>query len=312
MTGGLVFDYGLAALVLGVALWTISARESFAAIIGFVIYGLLLTLVWVRLGAVDVALTEAAIGSGVCGVLLLRASHYSLKGENADTPGYAQRILVGILCAVVAGGLAVLVLYPTQPAPTLAPLAAQHLASTDLGNPVTAVLLAYRALDTLLETVVLLLALVGVWSLTPDRYWGGRPGLLQTVDRGSSLTLFAQVLPPIGIVIAAYIFWIGADGPGGKFQAATILAAMWILVMMAGLKDAPQIDRRWVRISLVIGPVVFLAIGLAGFGISGAFLAYPEGLAKPFIVAIEAALLPSIAVTLAMLVVGPPERKPQS
>jgi hypothetical protein len=28
-----------------------------------------------------------------------------------------------------------------------------------------------RAMDTLLEKVVLLLALVGVWSLAPDRVW---------------------------------------------------------------------------------------------------------------------------------------------
>src|SRR5262249_11276019 len=63
-------DIGLAALVLAVAVWTIAARELFAAVVGYVAYGLLLSLVWVRLFALDVALTEAAIGSGVTGVLL--------------------------------------------------------------------------------------------------------------------------------------------------------------------------------------------------------------------------------------------------
>jgi multisubunit Na+/H+ antiporter MnhB subunit len=38
------------------------------------------------------------------------------------------------------------------------------------------------------------------------------------------------MLPPIGIVIGIYLFWAGADHPGGKFQGATILAAMWLLV----------------------------------------------------------------------------------
>ena len=61
-------------LVLGVAGWTIAAREAFAAVVGFVAYGLLLALVWVRLAAPDVALTEAAIGGGVTGVLLLGAA----------------------------------------------------------------------------------------------------------------------------------------------------------------------------------------------------------------------------------------------
>ena len=62
-----LLDVGLAVLVLGVAVWTVAARSAFAAVVGFVAYGLLLALVWVRLAAVDVALTEAAIGSGVTG-----------------------------------------------------------------------------------------------------------------------------------------------------------------------------------------------------------------------------------------------------
>jgi len=78
VTIALAFDTGLAALVVGVAIWTITAREAFAAVVGFVAYGLLLALVWVRLAAPDVALTEAAIGSGVTGGLLLGASTRAL------------------------------------------------------------------------------------------------------------------------------------------------------------------------------------------------------------------------------------------
>ena len=58
-------DIGLAILVFAVAALTIFARGAFAATVGYVVYGLLLALVWIRLFAVDVALTEAAIGSGV-------------------------------------------------------------------------------------------------------------------------------------------------------------------------------------------------------------------------------------------------------
>ena len=70
----MAFDIGLVTLVLGVAAWTIGARETFAAVVGFVAYGLLLALVWVRLAAPDVAMTEAALGSGLTGGLLLGAS----------------------------------------------------------------------------------------------------------------------------------------------------------------------------------------------------------------------------------------------
>jgi multisubunit Na+/H+ antiporter MnhB subunit len=133
---------------------------------------------------------------------------------------------------------------------------------------------------------------------------------LHRADPDGTLAYLARVLPPVGIVVALYIFWIGADLPGGKFQGATILAAMWLLAVMAGLADAPPVSRTWLRVALVAGPVVFIAIGAAGAAVAGAFLAYPDGLAKPLIKAIEWALLPSLALTLALILAGAPERDP--
>ncbi len=168
------------------------------------------------------------------------------------------------MSVAVTAALAICVLALPEPAPTLAPEVSANIAVTEVGNPITAVLLAFRAMDTLLEAIVLLFALIGVWSLAPDRAWGGRPGLLQSADPNGMLAYVARVLPPIGIVVGAYIFWVGADHPGGKFQGATILAAMWLLVMMAGLADAPPISRRWLRGLLVAGPLAFIAIGVVG------------------------------------------------
>jgi multisubunit Na+/H+ antiporter MnhB subunit len=309
----LAFDTGLAVLVLGVAVWTLAAHDTFAAVIGFVTYGLLLALVWVRLAAPDVALTEAAIGSGVTGGLLLGASTRLRRAEiqaGGEKPGATLRLVAVVLSAVVTAGLVAIVLLLPESAPTLAPQAAANLAATGLGNPVTAVLMAYRAIDTLLETVVLLLALVGVWSLAPDGVWGGFPGPRHQADPEGVLTFVAQLLVPIGILVGIYIFWVGSVAPGGEFQGATILAAMWILLMMAGLLDAPPVSRHWLRLLLIAGPAVFIAIGLAGFAIAGAFLAYPVDYAKLLIVTIEIPVTLSIAVTLALLVAGPPERAP--
>jgi multisubunit Na+/H+ antiporter MnhB subunit len=311
MNLGLAFDIGLAAVVLAVAAWTLRARETTAAVIGFVTYGLLLTFVWVRLAAVDVALTEAAIGSGLTGVLLLTAAARLRPTEalaRREQPGAVLRVVAGFLCVSVFAGLAGIVLSLPEPGPTLAPQASANLGATGLGNAVTAVLLSFRAIDTLLETVVLLLALLGVWSLAPDRAWGGRPGPQRNVQRDGVLVFLAQLLPPVGIVVAVHLFWVGADAPGGKFQGATILAAMWLLVMMAGLTDAPPISRAWLRIGLVAGPLVFIAIGLAGAVTAGAFLAYPDGYAKPLIIVIELALMPTLALILALLLVGAPQR----
>ena len=183
-----------------------------------------------------------------------------------------------------------------------------HLPESELGDPVAGVLFVYRSLDTLLEKVVLLLALLGVWSLAPDRFWGGIPGLQVYPQRSAILIFLAQILPPLGIMVAIYMTWVGADHPGGAFQGGAVLAVMWILVMIAGLRDVPPISRRWMRLLLVIGPMVFLAIGLAGFALAGAFLGYPAGYAKPLIIVIEVTLTISIGVTLGLLAAGPPER----
>jgi multisubunit Na+/H+ antiporter MnhB subunit len=311
MTFALALEIVFAAVVLSVAIWTIAARETFAAVAGFVAYGLLLAVVWVRLGAPDVALTEAAIGGGLTGALLLGAAARLRPGEQAlvvESPGRSLRLLAALLSAMVAAALVVSVLFLPDPAVSLAPAAAENAAATGLGNPVTNVLMAFRAMDTMLEKVVLLLALIGVWSLAPDRFWGGRPGPRHQADPNGVLAFLARLLPPFGIVVGIYMLWNGADHPGGAFQGGTILAAMWLLVMMAGLSDAPPVSRRWLRLALIAGPAVFLAVGLGGLALGDAFLAYPVAFAKPLIIAIEFAMIVSIAATLGLLVAGPPER----
>jgi len=265
--------------------------------------------------AVDVALTEAAIGGGVTGVLLLiadaRLRSADAREGRVGPGGGSLRVVAGVLCAAVSVGLAVIVLMPADRAPTLAPVAIANLPATGLGNAVGAVLLSYRAWDTLLEKVVLILALLGVWSLAPDSLWGGHPVLHHHPLRDGALVFLARVLPPVGIVIGIYIVWAGADQAGGAFQGGTILGAMWLLVMMAGLADPPAVSGRGLRFVLVVGAAVFLAVGLAGFVVAKAFLAYPERYAKPLILLFEAPLTLSIAVTLALLVAGPPARTPR-
>ena len=136
-----VFDIGLVVLILGIGAWTIAAREAFAAVIGFVVYGLLLSIAWVRLSAVDVALTEAAIGGGMTGMLMLGAVARlrSAKGNDIRT-SLPVRLAAGALCTLVAAGLAIAVLSPPEVIPTLAPMAMENLPQTGLGNPVAGVL----------------------------------------------------------------------------------------------------------------------------------------------------------------------------
>jgi len=309
-----ILEIVLAAVVLGLGVWTIAARETYAATVGYVAYGLLVPLVWVRLDAIDVALTEAAIGGGLGGVLLLGAAarlRATEKASAAETPGRTARLGAAALSVTISAALAAAILHLPDPAPTLAPAAVANASATSLANPVTNVLMAFRAMDTMLEKVVLLLAIIGVWSLASDWAWAGRPGPRHQADPRGALAFLARLLPPVGIVVGIYIFWIGANHPGGAFQGGAILAAMWLLVILAGLTDTPPVSSRWLRLLLVAGPVVFLIVGLGGLCFGPAFLAYPPAFAKPLILAVEIAMILTIAATLGLLLAGAPERSTQ-
>jgi hypothetical protein len=61
---------------------------------------------------------------------------------------------------------------------------------------------------------------------------------------------------------------------------------------------------------LIAGPTFFLVVGLGGLFLGDAFLAYPAAYTKPLILTIEFAMTLTVAVTLGLLVAGPPEREP--
>lgn len=71
--GAWAFDGLLALALLLAAGGLIRAADLFRAIILFFAFGLLMSVAWVRLNAVDVALAEATIGAGVTGALFLAA-----------------------------------------------------------------------------------------------------------------------------------------------------------------------------------------------------------------------------------------------
>jgi multisubunit Na+/H+ antiporter MnhB subunit len=302
------FDALLCALIVAAAIAAVGGRDLFGSVVFFVVYGVLAAIAWTRLGAVDVALAEAAIGAGLTGVLLVGAAARlgASGGDPSPTRGF------GLVAAVATGGVVALAaagfLALDPNAAGLAPAVADRLAEAGVGNPVTAVLLNFRAYDTLLESIVLLAALVGVWSLAADGVWPARPGLPQHVRPDGVLATFGRALPPTGLLVGVYLVWRGADAPGGAFQGGTVLAAVWLIVALAGQTAAPSVADARLRAALVAGPLIFLGVGVAG-AFAGSFLAIPEAFAKPLILAIEAGLTLSIAATLALLVVGPPAER---
>jgi multisubunit Na+/H+ antiporter MnhB subunit len=302
------FDVILAIMILGAGLFAMTVRDLFGAVVFFIVYGVFVAIAWLRLGAIDVALTEAALGAGLTGVLLIgavaRLARLVPPGRAERAPP-AARIATFAAASAIGGGLAG-AFFSLPVSGEMRALVAENLAASGVTNPVTAVLINFRGWDTLLESVVLLAALVGLWSLTRDADWGKRVGLRQHARADGVMATFGRLLPPFGLLLGVYMVWVGSTRPGGAFQGGTVLAAVWLLVMMAGLAPAPRVNSSRLRAALIAGPAVFLAIGIAG-ALAGTFLGLPAGYAKPLILAIEAALTLSIAATLALLVLGTPE-----
>ncbi|MBL9136166.1 MAG: DUF4040 domain-containing protein [Verrucomicrobiales bacterium] len=85
-----IFD-GILALVMIVLAWrSLNDRDLFRAVIKFITLGLLMSVAWVRLNAPDVALAEAAVGSGLTGALLLAALLRMRRRENTRSTTHME------------------------------------------------------------------------------------------------------------------------------------------------------------------------------------------------------------------------------
>ena len=67
------FDILLSLTLLWLACQLLRSEDIFRAIIFFLYFGLLMSIAWVRMHAPDVALAEAAIGTGLTGPMFLAA-----------------------------------------------------------------------------------------------------------------------------------------------------------------------------------------------------------------------------------------------
>lgn len=210
----------------------------------------------------------------------------------------SRRLLAGSLSLVLLAALGWSVLsISVEPEGLTAP-ALTRLAESGVSNPVTAVLLNYRGYDTLLELAVLLLAVVGVWSL--------REGDLSSPDIKDRplLTSLLRLLLPMLVLAAGYLLWVGAFAPGGAFQGGALLGGALVLVILGGLASRIVQRERLLRFGLVLGVLVFAAVCALTIGMTGGLLQYPTDSAKHWILLIEFAAMISIGLTLGSLYLG--------
>jgi multisubunit Na+/H+ antiporter MnhC subunit/multisubunit Na+/H+ antiporter MnhB subunit len=156
--------------------------------------------------------------------------------------------------------------------PVLGPLPAAvvaRLPEAGVAHPVTGVLLAFRAWDTLLEIAVLAAAWLAARSLAPETAAVAEPV-------APLLAAMTRILLPLLVVVAGYLLWRGSHAPGGAFQAGALLAAGGVLGSLCRM--CWPLGWR-LPIALGLGVAVFLGVGLATLASGRAFLEYPPALA---------------------------------
>jgi multicomponent Na+:H+ antiporter subunit B len=159
------FEIPLLVLLVTTAAGAILMKDLISSVFILGSYSFILALVWAWLGAVDVAFVEAVVGAGLATVFfLLTLFGIAPKDTQIRRPPPPLLALFGLPL------LGLLLLYAMEDFPAFGDPRAQpsvHVSSdyltnslkdTETPNVVTAVLMDYRAFDTLIETAVIFTA----------------------------------------------------------------------------------------------------------------------------------------------------------
>lgn len=150
-------------------------RDLLFAIIMLGIFGLLMAMLYLVMGAADVAITEAAVGAGISTILLLCT--IALTGREKPKRERKSNNIVPLLVVMVTGGALIYATldlpgFGNPTAPIHQHVAPYYLENTQkemgIPNVVTSVLASYRGYDTLGEVVVVFTAAMSVLLLIGD------------------------------------------------------------------------------------------------------------------------------------------------
>lgn len=161
----MTFELPLLIFLVMTAAGAILVRDLISSVFILGTYSFTLALIWALLGAVDVAFVEAVVGAGLATVFFLLTLFTT---SEKDTQ--IRRVPIPWRALVVLPIAAMLLLYgaadlpafgdPSSPASThISPIYIENsVAQTRTPNVVTAILMDYRSLDTLIETIVIFTA----------------------------------------------------------------------------------------------------------------------------------------------------------
>ena len=262
LIGGLLLAIGAVAVVV----WH---RKRFRAVLMLGLVGLIVSLLFARFSAPDLALTQLLIEIATV-ILILLAMHYLPR----ETPMESNRIQRGrdaTLALLVGAGVAALCY--AMLTHTAESISVFHLAESKPGgggtNVVNVTLVDFRGFDTLGEVTVLGIAAIGILGMLGGLYFHGptKDALGRPWSRDLHpivLGNISRLLLPMALLVAAWLFLRGHNEPGGGFIAGLVAGVALILQYIA--TGSGDTDRRmgWNHVGL-IGAGIMIAV-LTGLG----------------------------------------------
>jgi multicomponent K+:H+ antiporter subunit A len=235
-------------------------RQRLLSLLMISVVGLIISLLFVRYSAPDLALTQLSVE--VVTVVLLMLALYFLPHKSVKTSA-PSRVLIDLLLAAALGAVVASLAYAMM-TNSVDSIAQYFLDNAKTGgggtNVVNVILVDFRGFDTFGEITVLGIAALGIYKLLTGiplfkagadmdgRYWSDdrHPQLLAVVS---------QALLPLALLVSVYIFFRGHNMPGGGFVAGLITAVALVLQYVAQGVD-------WVRQRLLLAYPALIAAGI--------------------------------------------------
>lgn len=270
----------LAAVVLIVAsiMTVVWHRQRLLSLIMIGVVGLIVSLVFVKFSAPDLALTQLSVE--IVTIVLLLLALYFLP-QTSPKEINRLRISRDVIIAVLSG-VGVMILVMAVLTRDFMPISEFFLANSVPGgggtNVVNVILVDFRGTDTLGEIVVLALAGLAIFALlkglrlsAPSKNEAGlkwnednHPVIMQTLTR---------LLFPLMIMVAAFIFIRGHNLPGGGFIAGLIASVAIIVQYLSNgigwTSIRLKFDMHWV---IGLGLLIATLTGLVSMGLGYPFL----------------------------------------
>lgn len=242
-------------------------RNRFVMLMMLSVVGLMVSLSFAHFSAPDLAMTQLVVE--VVSIILMILALFFMPQKTARASS-GHRVFRDIIIASFIGGIVATLNFAilTSPAETISDFFIANAKTGGGGtNVVNVILVDFRGFDTLGEITVLAIAAAGIHKLLnklkpfmPSSDVDGRPW--HRIKHPLMLTNVANLVLPMAMMVAVYIFLRGHNLPGGGFIAGLIAASAMILQYIANGVD-------WVKDRFNVNYQSLMSIGVMIAALTG-------------------------------------------